>query len=204
MTNDLLEFVATLLESSVGPTPRPSEGSATRRGADERPWASGVPETSVHRRPKPEEEIFALKTRVALLEQMVATLCEALVQSRQVDGGRLLARVRELSEAAERARSEAESLVECAGCRAKILRSEAHIRATGVLCERCHYGLRTSKGPELVEKRRDDGGYRGGRVELVEASTPCARCGAETARSKTFHSARGPICTSCHLEAEDE
>lgn len=204
MTGDLLDLVGALLAPDLGSGAAPHPRGTLGRASDERPWASGVPETSVHRKPKPEEELFALKARVALLEQMVATLCEALVQSRQVDGGRLLARVRELQEAAERARSEAENLVECAGCRAKILRSEAHVRATGVLCERCHFGARPRPGPELVEKRHDEGGYRGGRVELVEASVPCAQCRAETPRSKTFQSGRGPICTSCHLEAEDE
>lgn len=201
MANELLDLLGAMLGPTHCHDPR-DHSMVSRPQVPERPWASGVPEQSKFERPDPNKEIEALRARVGTLEQLIAVLCETLVASPAFKGPELIARLRKLQDAADAQRVGGE-LVECANCRAKVARSEVHVRATGALCTACHYGGRR-EGPEMVEKATGTGGYRDSGVVRVEESVACAGCKNDVPRSKGFLSARGTLCHACHLELEDE
>ena len=207
MANEFIDLLGSLL----GPTLSETETARLRvlrdqgRAADSTPWASGVPDTRSLAAARPRSEADALRERVVWLELSLKVVCDLLTDAGVLDRAALLQRLSSMKAQVDADVAERERSVVCAGCGAKVDRARAHFRATGVLCEACHAGPR-ARGPKLKEVRvASEGGYRDApRTELVEESVSCAGCRAVVAVSKSYNSARGPLCVTCHLEDSDE
>lgn len=202
------EFLDLLL---LGPTLSETETARLRvlrdqrRAADDRPWASGVPDTHKLAASRPRNEADELQERIVWLELSLKVVCDMLTDAGVLDKAALFERLRSMKGQVDADLAERERTVVCAGCGNKVDREQAHFRATGILCATCHAGPR-ARGPKLKEVRvASEGGYRDApRTQLVEESVSCAGCRANVVLSKTYNSARGPLCATCHLQDSDD
>lgn len=208
MSTDFLDLLGTVL----GPQLTTDETLRVRRmlhgqappPTGERPWASGVPDL-VAAREAGRSEAEELRARVTWLELAFKVMADMLTEARAIDGAALRERLRALQEQVDAERALRENTVACVTCGKMVLRADAHVRATGTLCEECHVGAQ-GRGPRMKEVCVATGeGYRDApRTMLVEETVACAGCAALVPVSQSYQSSNGPICQKCQLVAESD